>query len=100
EKIISEAVTFLIAPQERQGQYGRTEVRPSILQDAFNSAVRGLAARIAQDMISENPEVERRVREACGAAIISWMENDCNLVGVLAESMVEVLRNKIRPTAY
>lgn len=100
EKIITEAVNALIAPQQREVYGGRKEAAPSLIQEAFTSAVSGMARTIAHDMIEQNPEVERRIREAAGAAILTWMEADYNLTGALADALAETFRNKLATKGY
>lgn len=96
EKILSDAVKMLITAQQRKDRYDRPIETPSMIHEAFNAAVRGLAQKIAVELIEENPEVERRVREAAGEAIIVWMEDDGNLMGSLAEAIVETFRKKLQ----
>lgn len=68
--LIEQAITHLIKPGPTS--YGRTE--PSPLQHAFNEAIERACNRVVDEIITERPEFNAKVRDAVTAAMTALVD--------------------------
>ncbi len=76
EKLITNAIAHLIAPQEPYNGYGKR--RESPLEEAYKCAVQSLALRMAHDVLDKDERVKEQVRsllhEAMERAFVTHRE--------------------------
>lgn len=70
--LIQGAITYLIAPQRSVGG-GYGSDRPSPIQEAFQSALRDLARKMATDLLTEDSSVAGQVRKLMDEAVTKVM---------------------------
>jgi hypothetical protein len=69
DAILAQAIQYLVTTPPSGGYGYGTRFSP--IQDAFNGAVSSVARRIALEMVENDPEIERQIREAVGQATIA-----------------------------
>lgn len=90
EKILKQAVTFLLTPDTRNRSYGVPGTTP--LQDAFNTAIREAAFKAVREQVENDPDLNDAIRKLLGPLIDGALKGEAeHYNNTLADKLGEAI---------
>jgi hypothetical protein len=95
--LIQSAINHLIAPSKVKGQYGREEVGPSPIEEAFNNAVRLAAQDYVRQWVTSSDEAQAALRGQLDELLASYkskLDESWEFKTALNEWVIDYLSKK------
>ena len=90
DALITKAIAYILAPQPRGGFSSTTA--PSPLEEAFHTAVRGMAEKLVAEYVVNTPSVRERLLTEVEGAFDKFFTGE-KLVQVLTERMYSLFES-------
>lgn len=89
--LVQEAINGLVQKQAWKGQYGRTEERPSKVEELFGNAVARIAQEVINDLVKDDPEIRAAVEKISRDTIMAVLSST-EFAGAMSESLAKQIR--------